>query len=372
MIATLRAWCYRLALRLASHCGSSTKQSQYHYRLAILKLDRLGDAVLSLGAVKHLVGGLAEEDTLLIVSPIAEPLFRAEFPETAMLVLPSFCERFWPDFLIFLWRHTAQLRALSVESLVCLRHQPSDYLHAIARLISPQRCHASTWDKPWGSVCLTFPAVKQTPYPLTGGEVCFELEAHRRVVGAAVGREVKLAEVMPAISFVTPSFGDSLVVCPQAGSSIREYPPALLAEALQLFLKHRSMPVHFCVAPGTDAGPWQQALGEAGLVGVTWHIPATFMDLLMLLANARLVLAMESAPAHLAAAMDKAGVFLLGGGHFGMFAPWKRSDRQIWLRHEMECYQCWWHCIHPEPYCITQIEPDAVAAAMLEAVGGPR
>lgn len=363
MIATLRGWCYRLALRLA---GSSTRPPRRHYRLTILKLDRLGDAVLSLGAVKHLVGGLAEEETLLIVSPIAEPLFRAELPKTALLVLPTFCERFWPDFLLFLWQYAAQLRALSVESLVCLRHQPSDYLHAIARLIGPQRCHASAWDKPWGSVCLTFPAVTQTPYPLIRGDVCLELEAHRRVVGSAVGREVKLAEVMPAISAVTRRSGDALVVCPQAGSRIREYPPALLAEALQLFLEKRPMQVHFCVAPETDAGPWQQALAAVGVANVTWHTPATLTDLLRLLANARLVLAPDSAPAHLVTAMDKPGVFLLGGGHHDMFAPWRSSALQVWLNHTMSCYQCHWNCIHDEPFCITHIPPTAIAAAMRE------
>lgn len=366
MIATLRAWSYQLALWLAWLPGSSTRLPRRHYRLAILKLDRLGDSVLSLGAVKHLAGALAEEDTLLIVSPIAEPLFRAEMPGTALLVLPAFCRRFWPDFLLFLWRHAAQLRALSVESLVCLRHQPSDYLHAIARLIRPQRCHASAWDKPWSSVCLTFPEGTQTSYPSTCGDVCLELEAHRRVVGAAVGREVKLAEVMPDISSVTPRFGAMLLVCPQAGSKIREYPPALLVEALRLFLEKRPMPVHFCVVPGTDAGPWQLALAEAGLHGVTWHIPVTFMDLLSLLANSRLVLAPESAPAHLVTAMNKPGVFLLGGGHYDMFAPWRSSALQIWLNHPLRCYQCHWNCIYTEPYCITYISPSAIAAAMQE------
>jgi len=364
MIATLRVWSYQLALLMASMAGSSARPPRRHYRLAILKLDRLGDAVLSLGAVKHLVGTLAEADVLLIVSPIAEPLFRTELPKTDLLVLPAFCGRFWPDFLLFLWRHAVQLRSLSVDSLVCLRHQPSDYLHAIARLIRPQSCHASAWNKPRGSLGLTFPAVTQTPYPLTRDDVCLELEAHRRVVGSAVGGEVKMTEVMPAISSVSSRGGDMLLVCPQAGSKIREYPPALLVEALRLFLEKRPMPVHFCVAPGTDTGPWRLALAEAGLYSVTWHIPTLFMDLLRLLANSRLVLAPESAPAHLVTAMNKPGVFLLGGGHYDMFAPWRSSALQIWLNHPLRCYQCDWNCIHSEPFCVTQIPPAAIAAAM--------
>jgi hypothetical protein len=43
------------------------------YRLAILKLDRIGDALLSLGAVRKLLSVFREDETLLIVSSMAAP-----------------------------------------------------------------------------------------------------------------------------------------------------------------------------------------------------------------------------------------------------------------------------------------------------------
>ncbi|MFC5453440.1 glycosyltransferase family 9 protein [Prosthecobacter fluviatilis] len=366
MIATFRFWIYLLALKMAALAGALVRRPRRHYRLAILKLDRLGDAVLSLGAVKHLAAGLPAEEVLLVVSPIAEPLFREEFPNTPLLVLPAFCGHFCPDFLRFLWLHSAQLCALDVDSLVCLRHQPSDYLHAIACLIQPKCSHASTWEKPRSSLCLAFPAATQTPYPKIREEVCLELEAHRRVLGNALGKEVMMKEIMPSISCVTPRMGETLVVCPQAGSDIREYPPALLAEALRLFLKTNSMPVHFCVPPGAHAGIWQRAMDASGVAVAAWLTPATFKELLILLAGARLVMAPESGPAHLATAMNKPGVFILGGGHYGMFAPWQKSRLQIWLNHAMRCDQCNWECIQAAPYCITRIAPADIAAALVE------
>lgn len=334
------------------------------YRLTILKLDRLGDAVLSLGAVRELLREFGDMETLLVVSTLAEPLFRAEFPEVELLVLPPFCKRFIPDLLVFFWRHAAHLRSISTETLVCLRHQPSDYLHVIVRLIKPQKCHALRWTRDWENVSLTFPNCVTAPYPEESAEQCLELEAHRRLVSLALGREVPTKAVLPVISSVQSVEGADLLVCPVAGTPIRHYPPDLLAAAIRSVIGTTPMKIAFCLPAGANTEPWRRALDDAGLRETSWHQPTSQSGLLDLIAAARVVLAVDSAPAHLATGMDKPGVFLLGGGHFGMFAPWQTSHRQIWLRHAMECYQCRWQCIHPEPYCITHIQPEVIAQAL--------
>lgn len=362
----LRPLLYRGATAAARLLPAAGKA---HYRLAILKLDRLGDAALALGAFRRLLLEFGEHETLLIVSDFAEPLLRAEFPKANFLVLPAFCHRYWPDFLTFLWHHGSTLRTLAVENLVSLRHQPSDYLHAIARLIRPTRCFATHWPDPWNSVDWSFPHAVVSPYPLLGqSTACAELEAHRRIVALALDREVSPGDVLPAIASVPTLDGAPVLVCPSAGSALREYPPSMLADALRIFQGSRSTPIHFCLPPGADPAPWQTALHAAGVACVTWHQPATLVELLHLLANAGLVLAPESAPAHLATAMDKHAVFLLGGGHHGLFAPWAKSSRQIWLDHAIECYHCRWNCVQPEPYCITHIAPKSVADAMHQSL----
>ncbi|MDZ4287149.1 MAG: glycosyltransferase family 9 protein [Prosthecobacter sp.] len=365
MKTMLRQLLYRLTLGAAM---ARKAKPQRRFALGVLKLDRLGDGVLALGAVRRLLAKFDEADTLLVVSPLAEPLFRAEFPAATLLVLPSFCGHFFPDYLSFLFGHSAPLRNVSVERLVCLRHQPSDYLHSVARLLAPGRCYASRVKQPWESVCLDYPVAQLAEYPEAPQPQCLELEAHRRVVEMAIGEPVALAEMLPEVRSAQPVDGDALLVCPEAGDPLRIYPAALLAEAVRLIVSARPMPVEVCLPPMVDETRWATAFKEAGVTCRTWHRPKDAVALIEVLARAGVILANDSAPAHLATAMDKRGVFLLGGGHFGFFAPWRRSERQRWIYNPIDCYQCHWNCIHPEPYCITGIAPERIAEALTQVL----
>lgn len=335
-----------------------------HYRLTILKLDRLGDAVLSLGAVRELTSSFGEEQTLLIVSSSAAKLYRHEFPTAKVLEMPAFCWRFWPDFWHIMSRYARALRGISTDDLVCLRHQHSDYLHTVARLINARRCHASRWEGHGERIGLSFPRCSLTPYPEKSNAGCLEIEAHRRLVESVLGRCV-LERVLPVFTEVRSVPGEGFLVCPMAGDPIRQYPTGQLAEAIRLFLERSpNTSVRFCLPPGACREPWLTALAPMGLASIEWIFPTDELELAALIAESRLILAPDSAPAHIATALDKPGVFLLGGGHFGMFAPWHRSNRQQWLSHTMYCYRCQWRCIHPEAYCITQIKPEDIAQAL--------
>ena len=87
VVRAVRAGLYRSVLTGAQLLVRPRRR--VFYRLTILKLDRLGDAVLSLGAVRELLREFGEQETLLVVSTVAEPLFRAELPEVELLVLPG-------------------------------------------------------------------------------------------------------------------------------------------------------------------------------------------------------------------------------------------------------------------------------------------
>lgn len=364
MMHWLRLLFYRLTLAMLRLLPQGRGRG---YRLAILKLDRLGDAVLALGAVRLLVREFGASETLLIVSTVAEPLFRREFPEVELLVMPPFCERFWPDFVKTMARHASELRAIKADHLVCLRHQASDYLHAIAELVQARQVHASEWTKRWERICLRYPQGHRVPYPEQAVEGCLELEAHRRVVQSVLGHPVAFEDILPVLQAGPAEGNATLLVCPMAGSAIRQYPPVSLVKAVELFLHTApGMRVTFCLPPAIDRTPWEQAVKDAGITPVVaWVQPEDLGGLLQVISAARLVLAPDSAPAHLASAMNKPGVFLLGGAHYGMFAPWRRSSLQVWLNHPMSCYQCQWNCMHPEPFCVTHISPSVVAEALL-------
>lgn len=360
---TARTLVYRLVIAVLRI--SVRPRSPGFYRLTILKLDRLGDAVLSLGAVRKLVSVFPEKETLLIVSPIAAPLYRMEFPAATLLVMPPFCERFWPDFLLGLMRHAAALRAIVTEHLVCLRHQHSDYLHAVAMMISARRCYASRWKGNEEHTSLSFPRCLFSAYPEKASPACLELEAHRRVVESVLGSSIGIDEMIPALRNITVMDGGSLLVCPVAGNPLRQYPADHLAHAIRLFLRQwPDVPVQFCLPRGTDRKYWEDALQNKQIQAVEWIVPNDLEALVNLIARARIVLAPDSAPAHITTALDKPGVFLLGGGHFGMFGPWRKGERQIWLHHVMDCYQCRWSCTQPEPYCITHIDPGDIARGL--------
>lgn len=358
----LRKVAYQGALALARLAPGSEPR---RFKAAVLKLDRLGDAVLALGAVRRLVEHFGEEETLLIISPYAADLYHQEFPRCPQVVLPAFCGKWWPDAVNFLFGHAALLKGLRVDVLTCLRHQPSDYLRLITRLVRPGSCHASRWlEAGWERTVLSHPHGVEVDYPGLGGEGCRELEAHRRVTSSATGRELTLQDVQPDLRGPHPAGGGALMICPITGDAMRQYPHALLAKALRLIVEKHALPLEFCLPPGVDPVPWGQALRHEGLACARWHQPADVGELIQTLSRSRAFLCPDSAPAHLATALDKPGVFLLGGGHRGMFAPWSRSKRQVWLGHRMECEQCRWNCPHPAPYCITRITPEDVAGAM--------
>lgn len=359
----IRTLVYRLLIAAARLLARP--RVHVHYRITVLKLDRLGDAVLSLGAVRALASVCGEDRMLLIVSGTAAGLFRHEFPKAGLLVMPAFCHSVWPDYLRFLIRYARTLRGICTDDLICLRHQHSDYLHSIASLVNTGRCHAARWEGNREHACLSFPRWTPTPYPRAGAAFCTELEAHRRLVGRFIG-ERSHEQVIPAMPTTHAIEGKVLLVCPVAGDLIRQYPADQLAEALSLFLRAASDTcIQVCLPPGSDCAPWNEALALRGIAAAKWTFPPNEMALAQVIAESWAVLAMESAPAHLATALDKPGVFLLGGGHHGMFAPWQRSARQKWLSHAMACYHCQWHCCQPEAYCITRIKPGAIAAELL-------
>ena len=92
-------------------------------------------------------------------------------------------------------------------------------------------------------------------------------------------------------------------------------------------------------------------------------------ELVWLLERSRLVVSNETGTAHISAAVGTPTVCILGGGHFGRFAPYPDLPGQTnYLHpvfHKMPCYGCNWECVYPlkddEPTpCISNISVDAV------------
>jgi ADP-heptose:LPS heptosyltransferase len=87
-----------------------------------------------------------------------------------------------------------------------------------------------------------------------------------------------------------------------------------------------------------------------------------------LLSAAEGVLSMDTAGAHIACALDKPTVIILGGGHYGVFGPWGRSERQEWITHTVPCLNCNWVCHRNRTECIVDITPTRIANAMIRVL----
>jgi ADP-heptose:LPS heptosyltransferase len=86
----------------------------------------------------------------------------------------------------------------------------------------------------------------------------------------------------------------------------------------------------------------------------------------VLISMSRAVVSMDSCHAHIAGALDIPAIAILGGGHYGFFAPWGESKKFRWLTHPLPCFGCHWSCIYDRPLCIQDVPPAQIAKNLLE------
>jgi glycosyltransferase involved in cell wall biosynthesis/ADP-heptose:LPS heptosyltransferase len=151
-----------------------------------------------------------------------------------------------------------------------------------------------------------------------------------------------------------------IVVCPFAQHQIRDWPVHKWA---QLISHCGDYPVVIC---GADRD--KQEAEE--LITLTNHRnihnlcgKTTLRQLAAVLANSELCLGVESASAHIAAAVDRPHVVIIGGGHFGRFMPY--SPKTTLVYNKMDCYGCNWRCKYGRDIrCIKAITVDMVEQAV--------
>ncbi len=95
----------------------------------------------------------------------------------------------------------------------------------------------------------------------------------------------------------------------------------------------------------------------------------TLTQLAWLLAKSKILISNETGTAHIASAVGTPTVCILGGGHFGRFAPYPDLPGQTnffnAVFHKMPCYGCNWECVfsfnkgEPAP-CIANVSVEAV------------
>jgi ADP-heptose:LPS heptosyltransferase len=83
------------------------------------------------------------------------------------------------------------------------------------------------------------------------------------------------------------------------------------------------------------------------------------------ISRADLFLGVDTGPAHLALALGKPIVVVLGGGDYGRFFPYGQARV---VTHRMDCFQCHWECRYGSALCLHDIPPSEVVMAVKEAL----
>lgn len=352
-----------------------------HFRAAIVKMDLIGDFVLALSAVRLALAHYGEEHCLLVVSPQVEPLAAAEFPRTPRLVLPPSVGHkllWWAG-----WRARRLLRGYICAETVCLRHQRWDWDELVLGWLAAERSHVLYDEQSlaYYRERNTHPRLTTPPVPAApadgpaqlpeGKGLCRELGLHRQLLSAVLQREVTMEEILPEFSRTdrerSPR-GRGIGVTPYSSATCKDFPEDLLLQALRELRKHTDESIRLWGAGDQQSRLQRLAarLRDGGVTGVECLPPRPLADFVHEVAEVRLVLTADTATAHIATALDRPTLVLIGGGHYGQFGPWRKSSRQVWLTHRLDCFGCSWNCIHPEPYCLTKIEAAAVCSTVAQ------
>lgn len=90
----------------------------------------------------------------------------------------------------------------------------------------------------------------------------------------------------------------------------------------------------------------------------------TIRELVEGLKKCDIVLSQDSAALHIAVALRKPTVGIIGGGHYGRFYPWGDGDINRVAHNPMDCYWCNWICKFEEIRCINEISPERIASEL--------
>lgn len=120
----------------------------------------------------------------------------------------------------------------------------------------------------------------------------------------------------------------------------------------------------------TQCAEVAQALGNCenvvSLVNLAGR--STIRQLIEGLRRCDAVLAQETAALHMAVALGRPTVGIVGGGHFGRFYPWGDPQINRTAQQSMECYWCNWRCPYPSIRCIQEILPFTVVRELRTAL----
>jgi len=169
------------------------------------------------------------------------------------------------------------------------------------------------------------------------------------------------------------------IVAPGAGWSGRRWPLDRFASIVQQVFNAKNWVPVICGSTSERylSEELMRLAGNAHVIDLTGQ--TSLVDLCSVVARAKLVLANESGIVHLAALLQVPAVSIVGGGHFGRFLPYVKSNDLTPpepVFHRMRCFGCNWRCIYPVPRdaavpCIERIAVELVREKVSDILHEP-
>jgi len=355
---------YRLA------CGSRKRASAPKWKVGIYKYDRLGDFILSIGAIRQIIDIAGEENCVLFHSAYAAEAARSVFPILARIELPVLDSRLWNT-----WRKMRESSWIArvaggVDELLCLRHFRSPHDEVALQMIPSRHVwaarHRNAFPPDGELIGRRYEADRVVDRGQSDADrgVCEDLSCHQGLIASWAGRTIAFTDILPRIDLESRSRRDEMAICPFASQAVRDLPFTAVLSAVRHAREAWGLRSTILSPPGAPAfGAVRERLIKEG-VSVEIRVTHGFSELLEGLAASALVLTADTATAHMATALDMPMVCLLGGGQYGAFGPWRRSRRQAWLTHHVPCFQCNWLCVQEEPLCITRVSGEELTSAI--------
>jgi len=183
------------------------------------------------------------------------------------------------------------------------------------------------------------------------GDVYFEFDRNRYFFEQVL--EQKLTITGPYIP--TPKIEKSgIIIFPGAGIVKRSWEKEKFLELIKLVASQYKGPI--LVPGGPGEATTAQYLADSMPAGTVTNLigKTTIPQLIDLIGSAQLLISNETSVTHIAAATQTPSVCILGGGHFGRFAPYPdhMAHKPICVYDKMECFNCNWNCIY-------QTQPEA-------------
>lgn len=330
--------------------------------MVLFKVDRIGDFILSLGAL-HALLDRKDQRCTLIVNETVVPLAETEFPWVNIVPVKFETGTFFRELVPALFK--VRCANLYACKLVCLRHQRIDFHNALLHAI---RCGSSfgfsnTRQPDWrNSLAYGFSNEAHCDY-FENQYVCRELQRHHALASLVLAGSPNTLPRQSRLEAERQPSWTEVLIAPLGTNPIRDIPFHILDAVIRLILNHTSASITIFASASQAAR--LKALSSPGWPRTTFRHDMALLEYVRRVSTAGLIISAESATSHLATLFDRFLLCFCGGGHYGEFAPWSKSGKQVWLTNPLSCFDCNWDCIYDVPVCLQGISMDAVNKSLI-------